>query len=302
MIYPIITLTQIKSWMAITTSSNDTQLKLFQKVVTDIAENILGQNGVVRTIIEYLDGRGDQTILSKKYPIYSVSGLNDDPAYEWDSSTEISSVNYLVTNDKIGEIMLINNYSDFLKGKNSIKLTYRAGYSRFVVITGVNDTIDFNEGSDLVATVSAGTYDAEDLATAIASAMNTAGALTYTCTYSHAAQTFSIVGSSSLTYKWADGDNFATSIASLINVAETNVTNTTTTSGEVLGIPQDITNACQMIFLALWNMSKQGGGLQMIQSKQMAASASGTGNIDYYGDKLPTIAVEILKRKRRIAL
>ncbi len=301
MIYPIVTLTQIKSWLKETTTTNDTVLGDFQQTVTDIVEQLMNQFGVVRAITEYHDGDGGE-IFTRKFPVYSISELNDDVNYEWNSTTEIESDNYQFAN-AYGEIILVNDYSVFLTGKQNVKITYRAGLSRFEVITGVNDTIDFNEGSALAATVAAGIYDAEDLATAIATAMNTAGALTYTCVYVHNTQKFVITGNNTLDYLWLTGVNLTKSIASLINQSLTDISAAAaSTSGEVLGLPFDVVNAAQQILYALHSMSKQGSSIQMIKQKQMAASggAGSGGTIEYYGDKLPQIAVNALRKRRRI--
>ena len=304
MLYPIATLTEIKLWLKETGTANDTILGALQEAVTNICEEIMGQYGMVRSVTEYHDGKGDNHILSNMFPIYSISELNDDPDHEWSSSTEIESTNYMF-NANTGEIYLINDYSNYLSGKNSVKLTYRPGLSRFIVLSNVNNKIDFDEGAgEVTAEVTAGTYDAEDLASAIATAMNLAGLLSYTCAYDHETQKFTITASSSITpgFLWLTGTNKLDSIALVANFAQTaDITGTTTTSGEVTGIPSDISAAAQMIVMALYSMSKQGGSLQMIKSKPLAVGGSSSpGTIEYYGDKFPEIALLILKKYARI--
>lgn len=297
MIYPIITMTQLKLWIKETTTTDF--LTLMQQIVTDIAESIMQQYGVVRSITEYHDGKGHNNLLTEKYPIYSIASINDDVNHDWDSSTLIADTNYIF-DKKIGEINLINDYRIFSNGNKNVKIIYRAGFSGYKVIEDINDTIDFDEGSSLVATIDAGEYDAEDLATAIATALNNAGANTYTCEYNHNTQKFTISSDDAIDWLFSSGSNVSKSIAPLINVSIADVTgNTTVTSGEVTGIPNDIVLACQQIVLLLYHQSKQGLTLQMIKSKQMSEQ-DGSGTIEYYGNQLPGISMQILKSKRRI--
>lgn len=98
----------------------------------------------------------------------------------------------------------------------------------FVVTTGVNDAIDFKEGSglELHATIAAGTYpmgassaDAGSLCAAIRTAMDgaTGATLTYTVTYVASTRKLTITASSStVTLLFATGTNHTTSAASLL--------------------------------------------------------------------------------------
>jgi len=96
-----------------------------------------------------------------------------------------------------------------------------ATFPSTTVALGVNDDIDFDEGAGpLVATVAAAVYtDPDVLATAIKTALDTAGADTYTVTYDdtpYGTQRFTISsdGTTSLDMDWATGPNVATSIGS----------------------------------------------------------------------------------------
>jgi hypothetical protein len=69
------------------------------------------------------------------------------------------------------------------------------GNGDFFVWTGVNDKIDFDEGSgELTATLTEATYNGLTLAAEIQAKMRSAGALTYTCVYNESAAMFAISG------------------------------------------------------------------------------------------------------------
>lgn len=90
----------------------------------------------------------------------------------------------------------------------------------FVIITGANDKIDFKEsggGSELTATIAAGTYTAAGLAAAIKTAMDAAGASNYTATMSSTTGLWTIASDGIyLSLLWLTGTNAATSVGSSI--------------------------------------------------------------------------------------
>lgn len=94
--------------------------------------------------------------------------------------------------------------------------------SWYTIMTGVNDTIPFTAGSSYTATLTEGVYAVADLATEVASAMNTAytpdnnftctvSTLTKKITITHSATTFTLdftttAGSAASTLGFADSD------------------------------------------------------------------------------------------------
>lgn len=95
---------------------------------------------------------------------------------------------------------------------------------QFIIVTGTNDTIDFNKGGGaLVATIAAGTYTSTTLATTIAAALNAAdGVNTYTVTYSQSTGLWTIATSgATLNLLWNSGANKAKSIGPAIGFGNT---------------------------------------------------------------------------------
>lgn len=98
-----------------------------------------------------------------------------------------------------------------------------SGWGNFVITAGTNDRIDFEEtiATPLVATLTAGTYDADTLATEIKTRLDAAGASTYTVTYSDSTNKFTITsdglgGGGIFTLLWNSGANKARSVAGTI--------------------------------------------------------------------------------------
>lgn len=82
----------------------------------------------------------------------------------------------------------------------------------FVVDTS-NNKIDFNEGStELTATVASGSYTATTLAAAIKAALEDAGALTFTVTFSTTTAKFTIAASGTFALLWNTGTHKAADI------------------------------------------------------------------------------------------
>lgn len=86
-------------------------------------------------------------------------------------------------------------------------------------ITAANNAIDFDEGGgELNATVAALNYDAAGLATAIKTALEAAGAETYTVTYSSTTGKWTLTSDTGGTFSllWSTGTNTATTIGGSI--------------------------------------------------------------------------------------
>lgn len=98
-----------------------------------------------------------------------------------------------------------------------------SGWGTFVIAAGVNDKIDFEEtvAIPLVATLTAGIYDADTLATEIQTRLIAAGASTYTIEYLDGNNKFKLTsngagGGGIFNLLWNSGANSATSVGSTI--------------------------------------------------------------------------------------
>jgi hypothetical protein len=106
----------------------------------------------------------------------------------------------------------------------------------FVIVAGVNDKIDFNDGTLCAGTIAAGSYTGTTLATAIAAAMNTAvgKTLTFTCAWSTSTLKFTIahsLGTPNFTILWATGTNTLKSPKAIIGFSTDSTGAATYTGG-----------------------------------------------------------------------
>jgi len=95
---------------------------------------------------------------------------------------------------------------------------WRSAKTGNFVIDATNDNIDFDEGGgELNATIASGTFTASTLATAIKTALEAAGAETYTITFSLVTGKWTIAtGGATLSLLWDTGTNTATSVGASI--------------------------------------------------------------------------------------
>ena len=297
--YYVVTLDEIKRWLDISGTSKDAILTDFQKAVTSLMERFCGKQFITRRYVEYIDveKQYQSELLLSFYPVYvNAAGDNftiwNDPERQFPDSTKISD--YILESD-IGRVKLVNGY--FLRGRGSVKADYWAGYSRFVVLNDANDKFRVTEGSTTYTVdVAEGTYIAEDLATAIQTAIANSGATySYTVKYDHVTQKFTISANStfSLTFNVAD------SIGGLIGFTSDKSDSSSYDSDEArTGLPAEITVAAQQIIHRWYRLSKEGeGGLDLVRE-----IVSEVGTREYDTTWVPSSALKTLERYKRAYL
>lgn len=110
---------------------------------------------------------------------------------------------------------------------DSLLLPWRSRYGTgtgngaFIVSAGVNDKIDFDEGgAELTATLTAGTYNGQTLATEVKTQLDAAGG-TYTVSYSETTGKFTIVRSAgNFTLRWNTGTHKAVDASGLLGFSD----------------------------------------------------------------------------------
>ena len=319
--YEIVSLADIKSWLGITGSSQDDLFNQFRQAVTLIVENYIGKKVVTRQFTEYYDGTGMSKLLLRNYPVYVVYDtttlpeeptnitVHDDIDREFDDTTLIDASDLIVYPD-IGQIGLYDDEASFYKAVQNVKVEYWAGYTRFNVISGQNNYLDVKEGSGSEINIAIdeaktrGTvwpgYSAEDLASAIQSALNDDSntALTYTVTYSHVTQKFTVAATGTFSLLFSTGTNSSKSMATLLGFSGDDKTGSSsyTSDDVVIGVPDDLTLACQQIVDQMWQQAASGKGLLLQLSKSLP---NGMGAMRNIVDELPPIARNILDFYRR---
>jgi len=162
--------------------------KQIEAVYADTGNNYSGSvasnNGV------YYNGTDNKTYISK----ISTAGLSGSAKYQWSDDGGIS------WSSEVTSATLDNTVS------------------QFVITASSNDTIIFNDGTERTATLTAGTYTADALATEIKTQMELANgsADTYTASYSAATGKFTIendvANTNSITMNWSSATSTSAGI------------------------------------------------------------------------------------------
>lgn len=301
--YNIITIEQVKDWLNMSGAGHDQFLNALVAVVSRQIEEYVGKPLITRQFTEYYDGDGSDTLRVKRYPIYKVVTLHDSTDYSYGSADLIAADDRYIESEE-GFIGLYNDERYFTRWNRNIKLVYHAGYSRFTIVEDVNDRLDINEGSGAVAVqITAGEYDAADLATQLATDLNANGSLsrTYTVTYDYQRLQFRIGADSSVSILWNTGANLYRSIGQTIgfSVFSDDASGTLFTSDSpTTGLPDDFNLAAQRLAGFYYELSKKGAGRAGIESEE---NNSG-GTIQFRREKMPDDVIELLSPYKRIFL
>lgn len=251
-----------------------------------------------KSVTEHIDGTGSSRIAVSRYPIISVTSLYDDTARSFGSSTEISSSNYVIDSE-MGTIRLYNDYAQFTKGRQNVKVTYVGGYG-FEVESGINDRLDFNEGdSELTASLTAGTYSYRTLATHVATQMAAVegAAGTYTVKYSLITGKFTIsIDSGTFQILPSSGSNWDRSGWGLLgwdDESDPDAAGSHTSEHAVIGIPEDLTFACIATASQMFQLSMNGDNRLGRESRSVSTGGYG-GTERFDTSLLPDQVKEIL--------
>jgi len=286
----LVTLNNIKTWMnAEGTSGNDAFYATLQAAVSRAIEKYCERKFISRYYSEIYDGNGRASMLLKNYPVYlngSNFSLYIDSDREFAAASLEDSDNYHVSEDS-GVMVYFGG--TFPEGSKIITVQYWAGYSRFEVLADTNDYLDVTDSGGTVAIqITAGTYIAETLASTLEDLLNADATLTgtYTVTYRHDTQKFTIACDETFSLLWNTGDNAAKTAGTLLGftvTADDESAATYTADNPVTGLPEDISLAAQKIIHAWFSDSAKGADLQTVKSRNVGADAT----VEYDKQDLP---------------
>jgi hypothetical protein len=120
------TLANLKSVLRQDVTTDDTLLKAIITRISQAIAKLCNRTFYARDIVEYHDGDGTDRIISKQYPVNSISSIYDDVDRAYTSDTLIDSTDYVFYSDN-GRICLDGLVFDV--GLKNVKLSYNAGYS-----------------------------------------------------------------------------------------------------------------------------------------------------------------------------
>ncbi len=229
--YGLTTLTLAKDYINKTDGATDKDALIHGMIQASTDQIIAFENREIRskTITEVYDGDGTRTLILNQDPVTSITSVTIDSDLDGSFSDETaeSSDDYRFDSTKI-----FANFT-FPAGFQNIQIVYTAGFSRFEVVTGSNDVIDWNDGSDREATLDPGIYTATTLATEVAAQMTaTVATPVKTCVYNVQTGKFKIAqASGTFILKFFNGTNAAQTCGRLlgfdpsINQSERNALN-----------------------------------------------------------------------------
>jgi len=267
--YTVVTMDEVKTWLNLSGTGMDTFVRALTRAITAVIEGYTGKTFITRQYTEYHDSRQlRQMIFLKNYPVYDAANklsIWHDSDRSFTSSTLVSSADYVVYEEE-GVVKLTDSFWATLRDVDrNIKVQYWAGYSRFELVDEQNNYIDVDEGSGAVSVkLTVGEYTAEDLATELQTKLN-ASALTgtYTVTYDHETQKFTIATTVSAAINFASGLKQCNDVLGF-NATDRSTATSHTSDFGVTGLPEDITLAARKLVMRYFEQSGQGKSTQEV--------------------------------------
>lgn len=293
------TLISAKAYQDITASTDDTFLQTLISTASKIIEKYCRRQFRYHTYTEYHDGEYRNVLYLNQYPVISITSIYDDTDRAYGSDYLIDSDDYSI-NHELGIITLDAGY--FNNGSQNVRAIYSAGIEEFIIESGVNDAIDFKEGGEgeLTATLTAGKYRSGALlATEIDTQLTEAGALTYTVTYNRKTGKFTLTaGSGTFSLLTNTGTHSATAAWDILGfaiTADNTAALTYTSDNAVLGLPDDIQVATDMLVDHLYKKSAKGGGQSTYESMSILGET-----VTVKPEILPDVIITLIETYRRL--
>jgi len=121
-------LDEVKSYLEMDsdTDNQDDLLESFINQITESMENFCGvEQFLAKDYTEYFDGKYSDVLFPNHCPVNTVSGIWNDTAWSWGSSTEVDATTYRIVDSNRIALRL----STFAGTTQNIKITYNAGYA-----------------------------------------------------------------------------------------------------------------------------------------------------------------------------
>lgn len=126
----IVSLSDLKSYLQITSSDKDTLLGDLMNSASHLANRLTGRFFRDKDYTEYYDGDGTRELILKNAPINSITSIHDDVNRDFNSDSQIDVSADVLQETESGIVRLWNNESAFVKGTANIKVVYNAGYTQ----------------------------------------------------------------------------------------------------------------------------------------------------------------------------
>jgi len=294
MIYNLVTINNLREWLNISSDTDMSFLEALRFSVSSVVKNYCQRNFITKDLTEDYSGTGQRILILENSPIY-INAANDNFSLSIDPERAFLTESIIETTDYVVESRKGILRTDFTIpwGNNNIRISYTSGISRFIVLTGQNDTIDISDTGGLDAIVlTPGFYSAEDFLDEISAKLNASIILngTYTVFYSHESGLWKISTGETFSLLFGDGINVIKSFGSLLGYKLGNdfSGDTEYISNGNFGLPDDITLAAQKLVHHWLKDSGQGEGTDHLKRKIVSGgSGGGAATLEYVRDELP---------------
>lgn len=305
MIYSLVTVNNLREWLNISSGTDMSFLRDLQSSVSSVIRNYCQRDFITKDLVEDYSGSGQRLLILENSPVYTNAAndnftLSIDPERAFLTESIIKTTDYVIESRK----GIIRADFTFPWGNNNIRVIYTSGISRFIVLTGQNDTIDISDIGGLDAIVlTPGFYSAEDFRDEISSKLNASIILTgtYSVFYSHQSGLWNILADENFSLLFGDGINVVKSFGSLLGYKLGNnfIGESQYVSDGNFGLPDDITLAAQKLVHHWFKDSGQGEGTDHLKRKIVSGgSGGGSATLEYVRDELPADVELILNHYR----
>lgn len=125
----LVSLADAKAFLKITASTEDTILGDMVNHCSAWINKFCDRAFLSAERTEYYDGDPcEGSLVLRQFPVTAIGSLYEDTLHVFGITTLIASTNYYLIGD-IGEIVLYNQRTAFLQGRENLKVTYTAGYT-----------------------------------------------------------------------------------------------------------------------------------------------------------------------------
>ncbi len=125
----LIDLADLKEFLKISGTGEDSLLNALINECSQAVVDFLGRPIISATYTEFYDGPSGGELMLDKYPIISVTTLNDDTDRAFGSADDIDISADVLIDKEGGTLRLWNNESAFTQGQANVKVVYSAGYA-----------------------------------------------------------------------------------------------------------------------------------------------------------------------------
>jgi len=213
--YLLTTVEKVLDWLKITdTAIRNTETTVLLSIIrqkSNVINTFLNRKIRLQEFTEFYQGDNTNSLSLRNFPVTAISTLhiNSDIPRVFDSDALIANTEYdvdarlgiLFTNGRLTSSSFVNFASSrgvsnnnffgfggtFPNILDSIKVVYSAGFNDFLIGSGDNDTIEWDNGTAQLATLTAAKYTGTSLASHIQTQMNAQiiGSDPYTVAYSN---------------------------------------------------------------------------------------------------------------------